>query len=434
MDRNAIQASLSEAGALIDAGRSAEALARLRRFQADILDDELKVELLCLRSLATADMDQTDDALAQIREVVEEFPDSPRALGTLGLVLSRLSHWEDAAEALEQAVQLAPDDPTHLANLGLVLERMGEFASAREAYERSIAAGAEPVWVMPRLAVAQAELGERATAKQTLRKHLEIAPTDIDQWITLAIMFSDDEEYEDARQCYVRVEQIAPDNPMLRMNWGVTAVRCGKLTEACEQLGVLEKLEPMTSRPILLRAFLREAEGDDREALRTYDEALRVAETGDSHEMAYAVEMAMDFASRHGMVQRCDQLFEIAYRHNVCTADLCDAYREATGQRLKKAAWFSIMVEADYRPGLDEVTEPGEPDDQRPERFQRNYQFIARDRDDALTTLRQTLEQLGEKHIRILEFAGEEAVEDVFTGVYEIEPQSLVFGRDDESR
>ncbi len=70
-------------------------------------------------------MDQTEDALAQIREVVEEFPDSPRALGTLGLVLSRLAQWEDAAEALEQAVELAPDDPTHLANLGLVLERMG---------------------------------------------------------------------------------------------------------------------------------------------------------------------------------------------------------------------------------------------------------------------------------------------------------------------
>ena len=110
MDRGAIQALLAHAGELIDAGRSAEALARLRRVDVGALDEELKIECECLTALATADMDQPETALDRLRELTEEYPNSPRIIGALGLVLSRIGYWDEAADTLEQAVELVERD------------------------------------------------------------------------------------------------------------------------------------------------------------------------------------------------------------------------------------------------------------------------------------------------------------------------------------
>ena len=184
-------------------------------------------------------------------------------------------------------------------------------------------------------------------------------PDDAAQWIALAILHSDDEEYPAAFVCYEQAERLDPESAALRLNWGVSAVRAGRLRLARAQLKHLQQLEPRSTRPWLLRAFILEEEDRIPAARLIYERVLGRGQFTDQGELNYALEMAMDFFARHHMRPRCERLLTRAYAENACTVELCEAYREVTGERVEKAYWFSVLVEADYRPGLSEVCERG---------------------------------------------------------------------------
>lgn len=262
-------------------------------------------------------------------------------------------------EALEQAVSLSPRDEVALANLALVCEKLRDYQEAVELYDRALRLGADIDWVLQRRAAVLAECGRYAEAKVALKRYLSLVPEDASQWIALGILHSDDQEYAEASVCYQQAERLDPDSASLRLNWGVTGVRAHDMATARAQLRHLQRLEPRSSRPPLLRAFMLEGEGDLTAARAIYDRIVARTRFADRGELTYALEMAMDFFARHKLRPRCDRLLKRAYVTNACTVELCAAYREAAGQHVDQAFWFSLMVEADYRAGLSELHEPG---------------------------------------------------------------------------
>lgn len=71
----------------------------------------------------------------QLRQLVEDFPDSARVYLTLAQLAIRTNQLERAAERLETAVSLAPNNPDAVCNLARVydqLERTAEAAPLRE--------------------------------------------------------------------------------------------------------------------------------------------------------------------------------------------------------------------------------------------------------------------------------------------------------------
>jgi tetratricopeptide (TPR) repeat protein len=287
-------------------------------------------------------------------------------------------------------------------------------------------------WVLQRRAAALIECGRYAEAKSTLKRYLSLVPDDAAQWIALGILQSDDDEFEAAFASYQRAETLEPDLPALRLNWGVTAVRAHQVQIARAQLEKLQALEPRSSRPWLLAAFILEEEGDVSGARRIYDRIVARARFQDHAELTYAYEMAMDFYARHKLRLRCERLFAKSYASNSCTVELCEAHREAAGDFAQKAYWFSLMVEADYRTGLAEVYERRDGSGSgRYTRFMRDYQIVARDRDDAVSGVLDFVRRMGEGNPCVREFIGEEPLDDVYTGIYEIETEALVFGDDD---
>lgn len=96
---------------------------------------------------------------------------------------------------------------------------------------------------------------------------------------------------------------------------------------------------------------------------------------------------------------------------------------------MDRAYWFSLMVEADWRPGLDEVRDAGPPPP-RYTRFVRNYQVVARNHDEALEIVLGFARRMGESQPAVREFVGEEPIEDTHTGLYEVEAESFVFADD----
>jgi hypothetical protein len=140
--------------------------------------------------------------------------------------------------------------------------------------------------------------------------------------------------------------------------------------------------------------------------------------------------MAMDFYARHRLRPRCERVLDRAYAANVCTVELCEAYREITGEHVDDAYWFNVLLEADYRNGLLEVYDRSTPRRGHFTRFARDYQVVARDRDEAVGLVLEFAGRMGETNPRVREFIGEEPLKDACTGIYEVQSESLVFADD----
>ncbi len=427
MDPEEIDALLDRANRLLEAGRAADSLRCLEQLDGSALEEDDRIEWGSLRAWALSDLGRDDEALETLDALLEEYPQAPRLLSTLGVVLSNRDELDEARDALEEALALRPDDEVALANLALVYEKLRDYERALELYDRALSLGADIDWVLQRKAAALTECERYAEAKATLKRYLSLVPDDAAQWVALGILHSDDEEFEPAYACYAQAEKLEPDSGSLRLNWGVTAVRAGDLKVARQQLKHLQRIEPHSSRPWLLRAFILEEGGETTAARVIYDRIL-ARSFRDHDELTYALEMAMDFFARHKLRSRCERLLARAYAENACTVELCEAYREVTGTYAERSTWFSLLVECDYRPGLLEVYEPDYTPETQLTRFVRDVQVVAADRDEAVGLALDFVRRMGESHPRVREFLGEEELKNIYTGVYEIESTALVFG------
>ncbi|MCK7542906.1 tetratricopeptide repeat protein [Marinobacter bryozoorum] len=121
--------------------------------------------LLYARSMIHEHLDQIDQALADLRTMIELKPDNPTALNALGYVMTIHSEQlEEAQGYIEQALALDPGNPAVLDSMGWVLYRQGDKEGAldylHQAYE---------IYPDPEIAAHYGEvlwsLGQRAQAR-----------------------------------------------------------------------------------------------------------------------------------------------------------------------------------------------------------------------------------------------------------------------------
>ena len=76
-------------------------------------------------------------AAAAYRKALQEMPDNPKALNSLGLALFQQANFEEALQIYKRAAQVSPQDPSPMEKLGQLLERTGRLKEAIDAATRA---------------------------------------------------------------------------------------------------------------------------------------------------------------------------------------------------------------------------------------------------------------------------------------------------------
>jgi tetratricopeptide (TPR) repeat protein len=78
-----------------------------------------------------------DKAAAAYRQALQEFPDHPKALNSLGLALYQLGSFEEALHIYMNVAKLSPDDPAPMEKVAQLSERIGDLRTAVDAALRA---------------------------------------------------------------------------------------------------------------------------------------------------------------------------------------------------------------------------------------------------------------------------------------------------------
>src|SRR5690349_11907312 len=77
---------------------------------------------------------QWDRAIAAYRAGLQEFPDEPLALSSLGFALLQADQLDSALQAYQRAAALMPGDPAAPEKCGEIFERQGRLNEAAQTY------------------------------------------------------------------------------------------------------------------------------------------------------------------------------------------------------------------------------------------------------------------------------------------------------------
>jgi tetratricopeptide (TPR) repeat protein len=77
---------------------------------------------------------QWSQAALAYQQALDEIPDSPKALTSLGLALFELQRYEESLQAYQKAARAAPKDPIPLEKVGQLSERLGNNREAIQAF------------------------------------------------------------------------------------------------------------------------------------------------------------------------------------------------------------------------------------------------------------------------------------------------------------
>ena len=188
---------------------------------------------------ALLDLGRVDEAARHYRQAIGLKPGMAKAHYNLGLALAAQGNLTETAGCYRQAVALAPNWPAAQRKLGTVLRELNQLAEAELCFRRAHEADAQASDGLKEWAEILDLLGRKDEAVQ-VRQHLcRLAPQSSKNWFELGLALQRALRAADARDAYLRAEEIDPSYPYLRNNLAAAYL---DLEEPRQALTILETL------------------------------------------------------------------------------------------------------------------------------------------------------------------------------------------------
>ena len=232
--------------------------------------DDISVDQRIDRAVSAFQRHDYEDALEDLKKVLEQRPRFPDIWNKAGLCLAMIGELEKALEHLERAIEIAPDYAEAHLNRAIVLNTLGRFADAEEAFAEASALdkrdeGTVPSEVGNQIAILHAKLGdlymvaERTwEAAREFREALEVRPRFLDIRTKYAEALIELDELEEALDELQHIVEERPELASAHLRLGVVLRRLGREDEAAESFEKCLELNPNERRAQAFLASVRE--------------------------------------------------------------------------------------------------------------------------------------------------------------------------------
>ncbi|MBX3583751.1 MAG: tetratricopeptide repeat protein [Rhizobiaceae bacterium] len=237
--------------------------------------------------LNLADLDRRDEAISQLKQLVDENPDDMRGYLALGGVYASKEDYADAAKVYDRAVDriesrkfTLPKDPRDVANWniyyqrGIAYERLKQWPKAEPNFKKALELFPNQPQVMNYLGYSWIDMNMNLEEGMDLiRKAVELRPSDgyiVDSlgWAHYRLG-----EYDEAVRELERAVSLKPDDPVLNDHLGDAYWRVGRKLEATFQWSHARDMKP---EPAVLAAVEKKL----KEGLPPVDDKAVVSQPG----------------------------------------------------------------------------------------------------------------------------------------------------------
>ncbi len=361
-----------------------QALGLLKQLPFDALGSEqqgraLALEVVCLRRKG-----DSDGLEKRVTEVIAGSEDDEELMVAFGVELSDQDENEHAKAVFQRMRERQPQNPVPVFYLGVVLEREMVYSEALELYEKSIELHEEFAPGHCHRAACLRSMNRLTESADAYRRYLTLEPDDAQEWISLAIVESEREEYERAKVAYDKAESLDPENVSLHYNRAVTALRQGDAAGVAKSAEQLARIAPDDWRTVMASAYRVESDGDVNGGWLACEKGYGLARrSSDPHGIAMAAAAALGYANRHGLKGPAEELVEQVFRDQAFSPEVLVELRSLDGKEREEAGDWMVILEGDVTD--PEVFEALSEDDPYgpPFRYFRNFRVYALDEKQA---------------------------------------------------
>ena len=180
----------------------------------------------------------------------------------------------EAEKICRQILQDYPRDPTALGNLGIVATHAGQLPAAVDLLRRAVAGSPWSGWHYYNLSEPLRRLGQLDDAAAALREAISLEPKMIAAYVNLGWVMAQKSMYDEATAAFEKAAELAPDDARIQMNLGHALRRRQEQERAIFHLRRALELDPnLPEAWAMLGSALREA-GQIGQAIESFRKAI----------------------------------------------------------------------------------------------------------------------------------------------------------------
>lgn len=177
------------------------------------------------------------------QDVLDHYPDEPRALHYLGLLLQQRGDSTQAIRLIGRSIEIDPGDPRAHNHLGLIHVRANDSKAAIACFERGLEHDPDHIELINNLANA-VRTRDLLRAIDLYRRALTLQPRAAYIAYNLAQALDEDQQFDEALERYRQTITLDPRHYKARHSLGILLEQRGEFDEATDQYRMVQQLEP----------------------------------------------------------------------------------------------------------------------------------------------------------------------------------------------
>ncbi len=270
-NRAFLQAAITEAFALLNAGAGQEAIAQIKQYADLAARSNAGCYIFGLIYFNAGDLRH---ALTWFDRALVLQPCFPEALSARTIVLQQLRQPQDALESFRAILKLRPHDAEALFSVGAVLQSLGRMADALAAYEAALQWSPAHCEALAKRGALLEQFGRLDEALASFEAVETIRPGDSTNLFNKGCVLQKLGRYEDALAAYEEAARCGPPDAETELNRGNVLQKLGRLEEALASYDLSSLYRDGYPQALYQKGIALQGLGRPKEALAAYDAAV----------------------------------------------------------------------------------------------------------------------------------------------------------------